>query len=108
MNIEVTLVQSCPVLAVEGDLDQETAEQFSEALKKQIESGAKVIILDFSRLELLASVGIGILAQHYNVFKETGGHIKLAGCSKGIQKVMTLIGFNQFFPMFDTVAEALK
>lgn len=108
MNIEVTMKNSCVVLVPFGDLDSNTAGEFSEILKKQIETDVKTIIVDFSKVDLLASAGIGALAENYNYFKEKGGEIKLAAFSDSIAKVLSLLGFNKFFATYPSVDEALK
>lgn len=54
-------------------------------------------VVDFSRLEYIASAGLGILLATQKKLSESGGALKLTNVNKHIRDVFHFSGFDQIF-----------
>jgi anti-sigma B factor antagonist len=94
------------VLRADGDLNSESADQMVRQLEEMIASGLRRMIIDFSKLDYISSMGIGKLIGVNRRLKEVGGDIRLAGVGGMMAKVLELVHLNKIFAMFPDVEQA--
>ncbi len=80
-------------IALTGRLDAASAPVAREFLA-DVDSSAR---LDFSRLEYIASVGLGILAAAQRRLLDRGHALVLAGLNPHLREVLSLAGFEGVF-----------
>lgn len=87
-----------------GDGDQE----LGEALRTELEKGARKIIFNFSKVSYLDSSGIGELVGCYTSIKNKNGQLRICGLSEKIFGLMKMTSLHSVFEVLDTEAEALE
>ena len=80
-------------IRLEGRLDAASVPVAREYLA-QIDTTAR---LDFSQLEYIASVGLGVLAAVQRRLMDNGEGLVLAGLSPHLREVLSLAGFEGIF-----------
>ena len=95
------------VVAPQGRLDSSTASGFEGELLPLAESGARRLIVDFSEVAYISSAGLRVLLMAAKKAKAAGVTFALAGMSAGVQQVMDISGFANFFTIYATRTEAL-
>jgi len=78
--------------------------QASDAIK----SGATDIILDFSKLTYLSSMGIKSLAETLELAKNHGVHIGIASPGPEVRKTLKINGLTREMPLYHNLDEAIS
>jgi anti-sigma B factor antagonist len=95
------------VIALEGQLDAHTAQEFERFLERTVRDEGKLqIVLDMQRLEYISSAGLGVLMGLIEEVRASDGDIKLAHLPEKIFHVLDLLGFPLVFQIFGAVSEA--
>ena len=95
------------VKAIDAKLVHENGRGFAEEIENLLEEGVTKVVLDFTRLAYISSWGIGTLAAIHSKFKKKGGKVKLAALQSPIKIMLSIVGFDQLFEVFDSVPEAV-
>ncbi len=96
------------VVRLAGALDAKTTPSLNGELQGLIGAGHVKIVCDLSRLEYIASAGIGTLLANLKEARGGGGELRLAGAGKDVADVFDLLGFTAAFKMAATVEEAMR
>ena len=91
------------VLRLTGQLNLVTVPGFLEALRKETAQG---VILDFSKVTMLDSAGVGSLIQTLTTFQKAGRKLALAGLSERARSVLELTRVARIFTIFGSAEEA--
>jgi anti-sigma B factor antagonist len=95
------------ILALAGQLDAHTAQEFERFLERIVrDEGKRQIVLDMERLEYISSAGLGVLMGLIEEVRTKEGDIKLARLPEKIFHVLDLLGFPLVFQIFSGVDEA--
>ena len=92
MNIKKTTEQGTLVLAPEGRLDANTAQQFADELIPAINLGSDVKV-DFSKLAYISSTGCRILLMGQKLAATRGVSMTLSSVSEDVMEVLKIMGF---------------
>jgi anti-anti-sigma factor len=98
------------VLAVSGRIDHASAEGFKAALQPYLEqcrAGANAIVLDFSAVQYISSVGLRVLMLAAKQVKSQGGAIGVAALEPVVKEIFEISRFNLVIPCFEDVRAAL-
>ncbi|SNR59945.1 anti-anti-sigma factor [Humidesulfovibrio mexicanus] len=68
-----------------------------ESFRASIQQGARRIVLDFSSVEHLDSMGIGLLVATHNSLVKLGGALALTGVNTDIHQLLTLMRLDKHF-----------
>jgi len=68
-----------------------------ESFRACIQEGARNLELDFSRVESLDSMGIGLLVATHNSLAKQGGALQLTGVKKDIHQLLSLMRLDKHF-----------
>jgi anti-sigma B factor antagonist len=71
-------------------------------------NGAKLFILNLTRVEFIDSYGVGELARSYSVVRQAGGTIKLAALSPKVSEILAISRLNTIFDIFPDENAALQ
>jgi anti-sigma B factor antagonist len=96
------------VLAVEGRLDHEAAEEFRLAAMRRIGEGARALLVDFGGTTFLASMGIRALILPSQEIAQHGGKLAVTGLSAELEKLFQTAGLYQLFTVYPSVAEGIR
>jgi len=99
------------VLRPEGRIDHETAPGFREALRASVGAGtpaARHVVLDFSGVDYIASVGLRALVLAAREAKAKGTSLAVAALRPVVKEIFDITRFGFVLDVFGSVAEALR
>ena len=82
--------EPCVVMPA-GNIIAAASRSLREKLQGMVDSGAAEIVLDLSQVELIDSIGIGMLIGIQNALKAKNGRLKITHCSEDIRKMLRLM-----------------
>ncbi len=86
-----------------GDGDQE----LGEAVRQALEKGSRKILIDFTKVSVLDSSGLGELVGCYTSIKNRKGELRICGLNTRIFNLMQMTSLHSVFEVRDTETEAL-
>lgn len=90
-----------------GACDFTQSDAFSEQLEKINDSGVHNVVFDCTRLDFIASIGLGLLVNLKTNLAKRGGRLAMAGMSPEIHRGVTFTRLDDVFEVFDSVPLAL-
>jgi len=107
MKIDVTKENSIVVVAVEGEIDVETAPELRECFDRLLAEGEHSYAIDMAGVEFIDSSGLGVLVAAHRRLTAAGGRIALASATPALRKVFQLTRTNRLFKLYDAVSDAI-
>jgi anti-sigma B factor antagonist len=107
MDIATTRSGEVATVALGGIIDMRAAGDFERALLDALAAGARHLVIDFERVELLTSAGIRVLVSVTRRVTGAGGGLVLCALNAGVQRVLDISGLTRQFRVAGTRAEAL-
>jgi anti-sigma B factor antagonist len=95
------------VVAVRGELDAVTSQQFDDYLS---DAGAARdrVVLDLSGVDFMDTTALAVIVSHWRRQVEAGGKFLLAGARYRYTKALWITGLADRLPLYDSVDEALE
>ena len=93
------------ILLLRGPITMETTPQFERAVRSEY---AETMILDFSDVPYIDSVGLGFLIATYVSHQKTGRYLVLTGVKPRVSRIMEITKVKDFFVTFPTTWEAVE
>lgn len=97
-------VAGVPVIAVEGELDMNTAGQLEQELKGPLSEPGSALLIDLSRCEFLDSTGIALIVR---AWQQLPGRFALCGVGDQVERVLDITGLEESIPMHLTREDAV-
>jgi anti-sigma B factor antagonist len=94
------------VVAVSGELDIVTSQQFDDYLS-QASADRDLVVLDMSSVDFMDTSALAVIVSHWRRHVEAGGMFLLAGARYRYTKALWITGLADRLPMYGDVAEAL-
>jgi anti-anti-sigma factor len=91
----------------EGRIDTQGAVDLDLALQSAVAEGKHKMILDLSRVNYISSAGLRTLADVLTRNTKEGGDLKLVALTPRVLRVLQIIGFHNFFRIYDTIEAAV-
>ena len=95
------------VFAVAGDADLHSAPEFRERLRRAIDGGATILVLDLSETTLVDSTSLGVFLGAMKRLRNHGGEIRLVVPRPEIRRVFEITMLDGIFPLFETQTQAI-
>jgi anti-anti-sigma factor len=95
------------VVAVRGELDVVTSQQFDDYLS-DAGAGHDLVVLDLSGVDFMDTTALAVIVGHWRRKVEAGGRFLLAGARYRYTKALWITGLADRLPLYDTVGEALE
>jgi anti-sigma B factor antagonist/stage II sporulation protein AA (anti-sigma F factor antagonist) len=111
MNLPLRESAGVLIATVSGRIDHASANAFNSALEpllKNCVGGAKPLILDFSGVEYISSVGLRSLMLASRQAKSQKGAFAIAGMQPSVQEVFTISRFSLIMPCYTSIEAACK
>jgi stage II sporulation protein AA (anti-sigma F factor antagonist) len=103
LEIKITAVGDCEVVALDGELDCQTAPDLGQALQRATRDGRRVVI-DLSRLKFIDSSGLHVLMS--GVGAEDGRRVVV--CPPGnVARVLSIVRAEAMLALYDDLDGAL-
>jgi anti-anti-sigma factor len=94
------------VIAVEGELDMDTAAGLERELERPLEGGPGPLLLDLSRCEFIDSTGIALIVRARQAL-DGSGQLALCGLSDQVKRVLAITGLEETIPTHRDREQAL-
>jgi len=78
-----------------------------DAIKQEIHSGYKFILLNLAGVSYIDSAGLGEMASAYITLNNIGGRVKLVNAQEKVQGMLRLTRLNSLLTTYASEAEAL-
>ena len=85
------------VLAVAGEIDATTTDQFRERIRDIFDGGNRRLVIDLSAVDFIDSTGLGVLVGALRYYKEADGSIALRSPSRIADRVLKVSGLDSVF-----------
>ncbi len=108
MNLSETGVGDAILVAVSGRIDLSNADSFRDGLSAAQAKTGGPLILDLSGVDYISSAGLRSLMIVFKAGKAAGKAFGIAGLQPLLVEIFTISRFNQVFPLFDSVREAIQ
>lgn len=91
----------------EERLDITSAPLLKAELKKLLESGIALLIVDFTGVKFVDSSGLGVLLSALRIAARTGGDIRVVGLRPEVLTIFELAQMHRVLDIFPSEGEAL-
>jgi anti-sigma B factor antagonist len=108
LSLSTRTVQGRTVLEVAGEIDVYTAPQLRERLIALVDDGARLVIVDLSRVDFLDSTGLGVLVGGLKRLRSVGGELVLVCSHERLLKIFRITGLDRVFTLYASVDEAVN
>lgn len=71
-----------------------------------VTNGSSSVILDMTKVDMIDSVGVGLLVRLRKTIEEKGAKFSICGISPGVDQVFKLFDFHRQFNIYPTVKDA--
>lgn len=95
------------IITVSGEMDLYTAPQLRDAVSSHLDRDRSPLVLDLEQLHYIDSSGIGALLYTFSACKKAGTSVWFAGVQGPVRRVIELTSLLGFFPIAETVEEAI-
>ncbi len=99
-------VEGALIARLDGSLNALTADQLWETASKQVDQGARIVVLDFTKITMLTSAGIGILVRLYTRLNDREGSLAVFGCSPKIREIIAIVMLEQILHVCNSEDQA--
>ena len=73
------------------------AQEFRNEVRSLVEEGTKELVIDLAGVEMIDSVGIGVLIASHNSLAKVGGKLKVTNVSKEVYGLFKTMRLDQHF-----------
>lgn len=94
------------IVRLDGALNALTADQLWETSSQLIDEKTRFVVVDFTKLSILTSAGIGILVRLYTRIKSLEGGLAVYGGSAKIRDVITIVMLDKILHVCDDEDQA--
>ena len=108
MTVKTTRVGNILVATLTGEIDLLDSDGLSDELFGLADSNAQGVVLDFSGVTYIASVGIGMLLQLTKTLRAAGTPTRLAGATPAIRTILETVRIGAVLPQDDSVEASLQ
>ncbi|MDZ7860209.1 MAG: anti-sigma factor antagonist [Candidatus Krumholzibacteriota bacterium] len=96
------------VLELNGIIDTVSSVKLSDIFERVLQTGSIKIVADMSGVEYISSAGWGVFASRVEGLRRKGGDLKIFGMDSELNRVFTMLGFDDLMRSFNVMAEAVE
>ena len=105
---KITMSENQAIVTPNHDIVSSTASDFRNELLDVIKSEPDELVIDFSNINMIDSVGLGVLITTHNSMNKIGGKLIVTNVSKDIHNLLLTMRLDRHFeiyPLFSTDKE---
>lgn len=95
------------VVAVEGEIDVDTADVVLDALRRGLETGGPALVADLSEVSFFGSTGISTLITAHELAEEHGKDLHVVAPHRAVRRPLQVTGVADVLSLHDSVQAAL-
>ena len=107
-NVRSHCVGTTAVVYASDYLNKLTGERIERECKKQLESGARALVIDFSDTELVNSIGISILLGIIDIAEKGGALVVFSDVNSETVQLFEMLGLTRHVVLAANEQEALS
>jgi stage II sporulation protein AA (anti-sigma F factor antagonist) len=107
-NIRSHCVGTTAVVYASDYLNKLTGERIERECRKQLDSGARALVIDFSDTELVNSIGISILLGIIDIAEKSGAMVVFSGVNSETVQLFEMLGLTRHVVLAKDEQEALS
>jgi anti-anti-sigma factor len=107
MEITERIENEVTVFVLKGRIDTAGAVDMDLALQAAASEGKHKMVLDMAGVRYISSAGLRTLADVLTKNKQADGDLKLVALNQKVMRVFRIIGFDNFFAIYDTIEAAV-
>jgi len=107
-NIRSHCVGTTAVVYASDYLNKLTGERIERECRKQLDSGARALIIDFSDTELVNSIGISILLGIIDIAEKSGAMVVFSDVNSETIQLFEMLGLTRHVVLAKNEQEALS
>ncbi len=96
------------VLWTDGYINNQGGEEIAREAYKQLDSGARALVMNLEKTRIVNSIGISILIEVLERVMDRKGLLAFCGLTPTIDKTFRIMGLAQYASIYPTVEEALQ
>lgn len=104
MELTKKIFGVCILFKLKGRLDAKTAPEFNKELLPELEKRVD-IVLDFSELEYISSMGVRSIVQAAKKTYESNHRVAIVGMQEAVRYVLKLTGVNSLFDIYENISD---
>ncbi|MCH7402562.1 STAS domain-containing protein [Belliella kenyensis] len=108
LKIETTHDSNFTTLHLIGEVDASNSIELDEQITGLVESGAKKILVDGTKLEYISSAGLGVFMSYIEDFQENEISLVIYGLNERVYQVFRILGLDQLIKIKSDKEEALR
>ena len=108
MQIQLTEIDGVTVLAPSGRIDTTTSGAVEAAVKRAVETGARLLVIDFAGTEYISSAGLRVFLVLAKQMRDRRGRLVLCGMPEPVAQVFRLAGFMSLFEVEKSREDAIS
>ena len=107
-NVRSHCVGTTAVVYASDYLNKLTGERIERECKKQLDSGARALVIDFSDTELVNSIGISILLGIIDIAEKSGAMVVFSDVNSETVQLFEMLGLTRHVVLARNEQEALS
>ena len=107
-NVRSHCVGTTAVVYASDYLNKLTGERIERECKKQLDSGARALVIDFSDTELVNSIGVSILLGIIDVAEKSGALVVFSDVNNETVQLFEMLGLTRHVVLAKNEQEALS
>ncbi len=97
MNIDAKRDGETVTVVVDKSISASDVEMFKQEFKGFMADGVKNITLDCGQVEIIDSIGIGLLVATHNSLKSGGGQLEIIKAPEDVHRLLTTMRLDKHF-----------
>ncbi len=107
MDISVEYQKENVILRISGSILGEDRIQLSDRIQELVDDGGKNVVLNFQDVDLMDSVGLGMLVALRASLMRSEVRLLLSNVDRSVKSLLLITKLNNVFDLYDTEDEAL-
>ena len=107
MKVTTSIVGNVMVARLAGEIDTVDSDDFSGALSSLLAAKPARLVLDFSEVSYIASVGLSLLLKLAQEMRAMGGKVAIAAATPAVSRVLETVHLGSVVPIKPTVESAM-
>src|SRR6476469_148307 len=107
-NVRSHCVGTTAVVYASDYLNKLTGERIERECRKQLDSGARALVIDFSDTELVNSIGVSILLGIIDIAEKSGAQVVFADVNNQTIQLFDMLGLTRHVALAKNEQEALS
>ncbi len=107
MDISVKYEKENVIFRVSGSILGDDRLQLSDKIEELVESGGKNVVLNLQDVDLMDSVGLGMMVALRASLMRREVRLLLSNVDRSVRSLLLITKLNNVFDLYDTEAEAL-